>query len=116
MLERLLEQKSAVNLYSVEHGKIETQTSDEWDLIKHLTNVLKFFYEATLELSFNNACISIVIPLISLLNRKLQTQSENEAEACINMMHALLESLNNRFSFVKGHPLLMAATLLDFKV
>ncbi|RVE41806.1 hypothetical protein evm_013553 [Chilo suppressalis] len=113
MLERLLEQKSAVNLYSVEHGKIETLTSDEWDLIKHLTKVLKFFYEATLELSFDNACISIVIPLISMLNRKLQTQSENEAEACINMKHALLESLNNRFSFVKGHPLLMAATLLD---
>lgn len=115
MMERLLEQKNAINLYSVEHGKIETLSSEEWANVKHLTNVLKFFYEATLQLSFDDACISIIIPLISLLNRKLQIrwEAENENQIISKMKNALHESLNSRFSFVKGHPLLLAATLLD---
>lgn len=65
MLERLLEQKNAINLYSIECGKIDTLSCNEWDVIKHLTDVLQFFSEATLDLSFDKACISIIIPLVS---------------------------------------------------
>ncbi|GBP96418.1 Zinc finger BED domain-containing protein 4 [Eumeta japonica] len=54
MLERLLEQKTAVNLYSVKHDRIDTLSSSDWELMKNLTQVLKFFYEATLDLSFDN--------------------------------------------------------------
>lgn len=113
MLQRLLEQKNAVNLYSVEHGKIDSLQSNEWVIAKNLTSVLSFFYEATLELSFDNACISIVIPLISLLNRKLQVRYESDNEMMTKMKNSLYESMNNRFSSVKKLPSLMVATLLD---
>ncbi|GBP51744.1 Zinc finger BED domain-containing protein 4 [Eumeta japonica] len=101
MLERLLEQKTAVNLYSVEHDRIDTLSSSDWELMKNLTQVLKFFYEATLDLSFDNACISIVIPLIALLNRKLQFRDENESEVMRSMKTKLHESMNRRFAYVQ---------------
>ena len=116
MLERLLEQKKAVNLYSVEHGGISTLSSSDWDLLKDITSALKFFYEATLDLSYDNACISIIIPIISLLNRKLQIEDDaipNEKEELINMKKNLQVSLNKRFAFIKDHPLLITASLLD---
>ncbi|GBP78624.1 Zinc finger BED domain-containing protein 4 [Eumeta japonica] len=113
MLERLLEQKTAVNLYSVEHDRIDTLSSSDWELMKNLTQVLKFFYEATLDLSFDNACISIVIPLIALLNRKLQFRDENESEVMRSMKTKLHESMNRRFAYVQGHAALITSTLLD---
>ncbi|CAK1589244.1 unnamed protein product [Parnassius mnemosyne] len=113
MLHRLLEQKNAVNLYSIEYGKVDTLSSNEWDIIKNLTTALKFFYEATLDLSFDDASISIVIPLISLLTRTLQVRSENENEIMINMKNSLYDSLNTRFSYIKRQTSLMAATILN---
>lgn len=113
MLARLFEQKTAINLYSLEHGHIDILSPSDWEIIKNLTEVLKFFYEATLDLSYDNACISLAIPLISLLNRKLQTRDENESEIMRNMKTRLHESMNRRFAYVKGHPVLITATLLD---
>jgi len=81
--------------------------------MKNLTDVLKYFYEATLDLSFDNACISIIIPLISLLNRKLQIRDENESDVMRNMKTQLHESMNRRFAYVKTHSALITATLLD---
>lgn len=75
--------------------------------------MLSFFYEATLELSFDNACISIVIPLISLLDRKLQVLCESDNEMMTNMKNSLFESMNVRFSSLKKFPSLMVATILD---
>lgn len=114
MLLRILEQKSAVNLYSIEHGKIETLVTSEWELVRNLTDVLKFFYEATLDLSFDHSCVSIAIPLISLLNRKLQERADDENDEVISTMKASLhDGLNNKFSFLRGNPSLIASTLLD---
>lgn len=90
-----------------------TYTPSEWDNVKNMTDVLKFFYEATLDLSYGDASISIVIPLISLLNRKLQTRDDNDNDAVTLMKKQLHESMNKRFAYVKGHPLLITATLLD---
>ncbi|XP_035430864.2 zinc finger BED domain-containing protein 4-like [Spodoptera frugiperda] len=110
---RLLEQKNAVNLYCVEHGRVDSLQSNEWVIVKNLTSMLTFFYEATLELSFDNACISIVIPLISLLNRKLQVRCESDNEMMTNMKNSLYESMNIRFSSLKKLPSLMVTTILD---
>lgn len=75
--------------------------------------MLKFFYEATLNLSFDNACISIIIPLILLLNRKLQSRDDNENEEVANMKKKLHDYLNKRFAYIKGHPSLIISTSLD---
>ncbi|CAH2010671.1 unnamed protein product [Acanthoscelides obtectus] len=113
MFQRLLEQKNAINLYTVQHGKIDTLCPTEWEIMKRLVEVLKFFYEATLDLSLNDACISIIIPLISLLNRKLQARMENEDEGMTMTKNRLYETMNQRMSLLKEHPSLIAATLLD---
>lgn len=105
--------KNEVNLYCVEHGKVDSLQSNEWIIVKNLTSVLTYFYEVTLELSFDNACISIVIPLISLLNRKLQVRCESDNEMMTNMKNSLYESMNIRFSSLKRLPSLMVATILD---
>ncbi|CAH2103208.1 unnamed protein product [Euphydryas editha] len=113
MLQKLLEQKNAVNLYIVEHGKIDTLLSNEWNVIKNVTAILKFFHEATLDLSFSDACISIVIPLISLLSRKVQVRCSSDDEMMTNMKNSLYETLNIKFSFIKKNTSLMVATMLD---
>ncbi|CAH1997700.1 unnamed protein product [Acanthoscelides obtectus] len=113
MFQRLLEQKNAINLYTVQHGKIDTLCPTKWKIMKRLIEVLKFFYEATLDLSLNDACISIIIPLISLLNRKLQARMENEDEGMTMTKNRLYETMNQRMSLLKEHPSLIAATLLD---
>lgn len=78
MLQRLSKQKRTVNLYSVEHGGINTLSSSDWNFINDITNVLKLFYEAMLDLSYDNAYISIIILLTSLSNRKLQSRDDNK--------------------------------------
>ena len=72
----------------MEHGGISTLSSLDWDLLRDITSALKKFYEAILDLSYDNACISIMIPIIPLLNRKLQIEDDaipNEKEELINM-------------------------------
>lgn len=120
MLERLIEQKNAINLYSIEHGGIETLNNAEWELATNIINVLKNFYEATLDVSSDDACVSLIIPLIFMLNGKLQSKdndvndkNENDNNSILKMKQKLLESLNKRFAYIKNSTLLLTATLLD---
>lgn len=86
----------------------------DWKLIKKITNVLKFFYEATLELSFDNACVFLITPLLSLLNRKLQSQDGQDDDDDSKVIHMKkIMCLNKRFAYIKNQPSLMCATLLD---
>lgn len=77
MLERLIKQKNAINLYSIKRRGIETLNSAEWDLSVDIIKVLKSFYEATLDISRDDACISLIIPLITMLNGKLQSTDDD---------------------------------------
>lgn len=113
MLERLSEQRSAINLYMVERGGIETPTVDEWEIIKNLVVVLKSFYQATLDISADSASISLIIPLVAMLNQKLHIRDETTPMAIINMKQQLSESLNRRFSYVQNFLQLSIATMLD---
>lgn len=48
MLERLLEQKTTINLYMAERGGIEVSTADEWVQVGYfITDLNFFFYERT---------------------------------------------------------------------
>nr|XP_022903539.1 zinc finger BED domain-containing protein 4-like [Onthophagus taurus] len=124
MMERLLEQKNALNLYRIEKGGILEINSGEWNLIEDIVNVLQCFYQATLEISSDLSCVSVVIPLLAMLNGKLtpiqniqsfndqedDNENENHAET---MKSKLLDALNQRFSFVKSCLPLITATLID---
>jgi len=111
MLQRLAEQRTALILYSVNRGGIDILTKSEWELIVRITAVLKPFYDATLEISHDDACISVVIPLVTVLRSKmLSTTVDNGLK---QMKAALRDAMDRRFGAVKSEPNLLAATLLD---
>lgn len=112
MLQRLSKQKRAVNLYSVEHGGINTLSSSDWNFINDITNVLKLFYEAMLDLSYDNAYISIIILLTSLSNRKLQSRDDNKNKRWQIWKNNYITALT-KDAYIKDHPSLITSTLLD---
>ena len=111
MLARLSKQQKAINLYIVERGGIENLSKEEWKLLERLVDVLKPFYDATLEICFDDACISIVIPIIAMLKIKLEAATEDRG--LMQMKAALRDALAQRFASVKKAPHVLAATLLD---
>ena len=111
MLQRVSEQRKALRLYNVEHGSITMLTTTELDLADRIIAILKPFYDATLEISRDDACISVVIPIVSLLLAKLQATSEDVG--LLQMKAALRDAMNRRFDTVMTQPNLTAATLLD---
>src|SRR6218665_2300752 len=67
MLARLSEQRKAIILYILERRGIENLSKQEWESVEHLIDVQKPFYDATLEICLDDACISIKIPVITML-------------------------------------------------
>ncbi|XP_055912774.1 zinc finger BED domain-containing protein 4-like [Eupeodes corollae] len=57
MLERLMEQKLAVNLYMAERGGIEVPAAEEWVQIRDMIYAFKCFYQATLDISSDSSSI-----------------------------------------------------------
>jgi hypothetical protein len=111
MLQRLAEQRKALTLYSVNRGGIDILTKVEWELVERVNVLLKPFYDATLEISRDDACISVVIPLVTLLLTKMQTTTEDQGLK--QMKAALRDAIDRRFGSMKTVPNLLAATLLD---
>jgi len=68
MLQRIAEQRKALSLYSVEHGGIVMLNKTKLELIVRIIAILKPFCDATQEISHDDACISVVIPIVSLLS------------------------------------------------
>ncbi|CAG9790324.1 unnamed protein product [Diatraea saccharalis] len=112
MLERLLEQKTAINLYMAERGGIEVPTAEEWEQINYYIAILRCFYQATLDISSDSSSISLIIPLIVMLNSKMTTKDE-DPEKVILLKIQLRNSIHRRFSYLKNTPHLMIATLID---
>jgi len=111
MLQRISEQRKALSLYSVEHGSIAMLTKTELEMIDDIVSVLKPFYDATVEISHDDACISLVIPIVSLLSAKLQSTTERTGLS--QMKAALRDAMSRRFRNVKVEENVIAATLLD---
>lgn len=111
MLERLVEQQKAVNLYAVNRGGIDTLTNTEWELAERIVALLKPFYETTIEISHDDACISSVVPIIAMLNGKLRSVPQDRG--LLQMKAALRDAMNRRFAHVKTTGHFIAATMLD---
>lgn len=111
MLDRLCEQRKAVNLYCIEHGNIDTLSASEWELAERIVTVLKPFYDATLEISSDKTCISVMIPMTTMLLSKLEIRPEDRGLQ--QLKAALRDAMNRRFDFVKKTSVTVAATLLD---
>lgn len=111
MLERLVEQRKAINLYSVQRGSIDSLSNAEWELAERIVKILKPIYSATLEICADDACISVVIPLVSNLINAMEITTADQGLK--QMKAALRDSINRRFSEIRSAAPFVGATLLD---
>ena len=111
MLESLAEQRRLLSLYNGEQEDIKPLSAAEWDLINGISAILKPFHEATIEICSENACVSIVIPILAMLVKKLEPA--DEGIELWRMKAAIRDALKRRFDLCKKMPSMISATLLD---
>ncbi|XP_041946911.1 LOW QUALITY PROTEIN: zinc finger BED domain-containing protein 4-like [Alosa sapidissima] len=112
MMQRMVEQKRALNIYAREYGKITTLSPDQWDIVSNLIDTLEPMEEVTLEVSKSEASISCVIPSIAVLKMILQTEGPNTI-GIKTLRDSMLQSLQRRFQKMEDPQCLVLATLLD---
>lgn len=109
MMERLLEQRQALALYSAENT-LENLSPNQWDVMKNAVGLLYPFEEATRYVSSATVCISETYPLLAGLKTRLQTAEDDHGVK--TMKAALLEALSTRFP-IDYKPIYTIATVLD---
>ncbi|KAK7122932.1 hypothetical protein R3I94_019901 [Phoxinus phoxinus] len=112
MLQRMLEQKRALNIYAGEHGKFTTPTADQWALISNLIETLGPIEEVTFEMSKAEASVSCIIPSIAVLKMVLQAEGPTTS-GIKTLRETMFQSLERRFSKMEENRCLVLATLLD---
>lgn len=112
MLDRLLENRRAVVLYSTE-TPIPTLSSNEWSLMEKVLRLLQPFAEYTKLMSKDNSCISEVIPAITVLKKFLSKDDGEKTAGVRTMRDELRTTLEKRFetTFVDNNYVL--ATMVD---
>ena len=111
MLERLVEQRRAIDLFSDEHGGFESLATTEWELTEHVVKILQLFYAAMQEIYSDDACISVAIPLIAMLQGEIDS-TEDDRDS-LQIKAALRDALKQRCACLKSTAYIAAATLLD---
>ncbi|KAL7379638.1 hypothetical protein ABVT39_003041 [Epinephelus coioides] len=109
MLESMLEQKRALNVYAGEHGKISVLTADQWALVDNLIATLNPLEQITLKMNRFDSTISCIIPCITVLKMLL----EAEGAKTRGIGETMLNSLKARFEKAEKTRCLVLATLLD---
>ncbi|XP_077450648.1 zinc finger BED domain-containing protein 4 [Stigmatopora argus] len=112
MLERLVEQKKAVDELSIECNFREIISCDQWEVMRSVCNALKPFEVAHREIRNRTATLGQVIPLVHILNRKIDLLFD-ETVGIDNMLVSLKEATVNGMSATLGEPRFTWATMLD---
>lgn len=112
MLERLVEQKKAIDEMSIECSFRELISFDQWEVMQSVCSALKPFEVACREMSNRTATLGQVIPLIHILNRKIDMLFD-ETMGIDNMLMSLKESMVTRMSQTLHDPRYIWATMLD---
>lgn len=112
MLERLVEQKKAIDEMSIECNFREMISCDQWEVMQSVCNALKPFEVACREMSNHTATLGQVIPLIHILNRKIDLLFD-ETVGIDNMLKSLKEAMVSRMSTTLHDPRYTWATMLD---
>lgn len=112
MLQRMYEQRRALNVYAGEHGHISCLSASQWDIVCNLIDTLTPLEEITLEMSHSESSAACIIPSVSVL--KLMLQAEGPYTGGIKTLRkTMLDSLSKRFSKAEETKCLVLATLLD---
>ncbi|XP_047431537.1 zinc finger BED domain-containing protein 4 [Mugil cephalus] len=112
MLERLVEQKAAIDELSIECNFREMISCDQWEVMLSVCNALKPFEVACREMSNRTATLGQVIPLIHILNRKIDLLFD-ETVGIDNMLKSLKEAMVSKMSATLHDPRYTWATMLD---
>ena len=112
MLQRMYEQRRALNVYAGEHGHISGLSATQWDIVSNLIDTLAPIEEVTMEMSNSESSAGCIIPSVSVL--KLMQQAEGPSSVGIKTLRkTMLDSLTKRFSKAEETKVLFLATLLD---
>ncbi|XP_046316688.1 zinc finger BED domain-containing protein 4-like [Marmota monax] len=112
MLERLLEQKRAINEMSIECSFRELISCDQWEVMQSVCHALRPFDAASREMSVHVSTLSQVIPMIHILSRKVEMLF-GETMGIDTMLKSLKEAMASRLSATLHDPRYAFATLLD---
>ncbi|XP_054480191.1 zinc finger BED domain-containing protein 4 [Anoplopoma fimbria] len=112
MLERLVEQKNAIDEMSIECNFREMISCDQWEVMLSVCNALKPFEVACREMNNRTATLGQVIPLIHILNRKIDMLFD-ETVGIDNMLKSLKEAMVSKMSATLHDPQYTWATMLD---
>lgn len=112
MLERLVEQKQAIDEMSIECNFREIISCDQWEVMLSVCNALKPFEVACREMSNHTATLGQVIPLIHILTRKIDMLFD-ETVGIDNMLKSLKEAMVSKMSATLHDPRYTWATMLD---
>ncbi|XP_065648073.1 zinc finger BED domain-containing protein 4-like [Hydra vulgaris] len=111
MLRRLCEQRRALTVYCSEVDGTYCPTAYQWSVVENVVCMLAPFEEATREVSYETAHISLVIPIVTALRNLLKNEGNDAGVR--TMKSTLLKSLDERFKGTEEKPLYTVATLVD---
>lgn len=111
MLERVLEQKQALVMYSSDCTTFTVPSSVQWQLMSKVIALLAPMEELTRQVCLGNSCASIIIPAVSTLIRCYTKDSDDSGVQ--TMKNELKEQIESRFSQIENNEILSVATLLD---
>ena len=90
---------------------------DDWELLKKIKQVLEPFKDATDLLSYHDASVSMVIPVVTMIIDALATENPAEEHGVLTLKRRLKMAMlrENRFASVETIEEYTVSTLLDSK-
>ena len=88
-------------------------TKQDWDLIPLVLTVLQPFQDATKMLSYQDASISLAIPIVTGIMKSLNVTHDDHGVK--TMKRKLMENMGRRFAGIEEDDDYAVATLLDCK-
>lgn len=111
MLERYLSMKQAIILFCSDNEECIPLLACQWNLAEKIVSILRPFEQITRNLSSEKSTISIVIPIIKVLNNVLSKSTG--LESCDTMSKKLKDSLWQRFNLIETNEIYFLSTFLD---
>lgn len=108
MLQKALEQKRALNIYTGEHGD-----AYQWHIVSNLVETLIPKEEVTLEVSHYNASASCIIACLAVLKMLLQNNEGPSTQAIGTLKQVMRENLIKHVSKLEDIKTVVLAYLLD---
>lgn len=114
MLQRLVEQKDAVMLALSSIETVENFTPHEWRTAAEYCNTLQPFEEATILMSgCRYPTLSMVIPLLNILYKKLQDRPDAAGSVLNDFRRSITDELKSRFPDHETNLNYSCASLVD---